>query len=65
MFASPFQDPTADVSVKVASNPKYNPYPNGLPETVQQQVTNRWAETIPNLFQPLWCSHPGYVVGRK
>lgn len=57
VLPSPFQDPTADVSVKVASNPKYNPYATGLPETVQEQVTKRWAE----LFR-VYSSHCGVVT---
>ncbi len=57
VLPSPFQDVTADVSLKVASNPKYNPYPNGLPEAVQQQITNRWAE----LFR-IYSSHCGVVT---
>ena len=57
VLPSPFQDPTADVSVKVASNPKYNPYANGLPEPVQQQITNRWAD----LFR-IYSSHCGVVT---
>jgi endo-1,4-beta-xylanase len=57
VLPSPFQDPTADVSVKVASNPKYNPYPNGLPEAVQQQVTARWVD----LFRT-YSSHCGTVT---
>jgi len=57
VLPSPFQDPTADVSVKVASNPKYNPYASGLPEAVQQQITNRWAD----LFR-IYSSHCGVVT---
>src|SRR6266496_1519562 len=60
VLPSPFQDVTADVSLKVASNPKYNPYPNGLPEAVQQQITNRWAE----LFR-IYSSQCGEVTRVK
>jgi endo-1,4-beta-xylanase len=35
---------TADVSVKVAADPKLNPYPDGLPEAVQQQLARRYAD---------------------
>jgi endo-1,4-beta-xylanase len=35
---------TADVSLNVASDPKLNPYPNGLPEPVQQQLSKRYAD---------------------
>jgi len=34
----------ADVSLNVASDPKLNPYPNGLPDTVQQQLSRRYAD---------------------
>jgi endo-1,4-beta-xylanase len=57
VLPSPFQDPTADVSLKVASNPKYNPYASGLPDTVQQQITNRWAE----LFR-IYSGHCGVLA---
>ena len=57
VLPSPFQDPTADVSVKVSSNPKYNPYASGLPEAVQQQITSRWAD----LFH-IYSSHCGVVT---
>jgi endo-1,4-beta-xylanase len=57
VLPSPLQDPTADVSLKVASNPKYNPYASGLPDAVQQQITNRWAE----LFR-IYSSHCGVVT---
>jgi endo-1,4-beta-xylanase len=35
---------TADVSLNAASNPKLNPYPNGLPEAIQQQLAKRYAD---------------------
>lgn len=35
---------TADVSLKVASDPKLNPYAEGLPEAVQQQLARRYAD---------------------
>jgi len=35
---------TADVSLNVASDPKLNPYPNGLPEPVQQELSKRYAD---------------------
>ena len=40
--ASPSQ--TADVSLNVASDPKLNPYPNGLPDSVQQELAKRYAD---------------------
>ena len=35
---------TADVSVRVAQNAALNPWPNGLPTSVQQQLAQRYAE---------------------
>jgi endo-1,4-beta-xylanase len=35
---------TADVSVNIAENPKLNPWPNGLPADVQQQLSKRYAD---------------------
>lgn len=35
---------TADVGVKVEEKPNMNPYPNGLPDEVQQQLTKRYAD---------------------
>ena len=41
---------TADVGVKVQENAKLNPYPDGLPEDIQQQLTKRYAD----LFAVFW-----------
>jgi endo-1,4-beta-xylanase len=41
---------TADVSLKVVENARLNPYPNGLPDNVQQALTKRYAE----LFAVYW-----------
>ena len=38
------QSQTADVSLKVAADPKLNPYPNGLPDAVQQALAKRYAD---------------------
>ncbi|MFZ0732444.1 MAG: endo-1,4-beta-xylanase [Candidatus Sulfotelmatobacter sp.] len=35
---------TADVSLHAAADPKLNPYPNGLPESVQQALAKRYAD---------------------
>ena len=35
---------TADVSVNIAGNAKLNPWPHGLPDTVQEQLAARYAE---------------------
>jgi len=40
----PGKGQTADVSLNVAADPKLNPYPNGLPDTVQQELSKRYAD---------------------
>jgi endo-1,4-beta-xylanase len=40
----PASNHTADVALKVASDPKLNPYADGLPEQVQQQLAKRYAD---------------------
>jgi endo-1,4-beta-xylanase len=35
---------TADVSIRVAQNAALNPWPNGLPDSIQQQLTKRYAD---------------------
>jgi endo-1,4-beta-xylanase len=37
---------TADINLKLAADPALNPYVNGLPEAVQQQLTARYAEVF-------------------
>jgi endo-1,4-beta-xylanase len=37
------QQQTADVSLSLAQNPKLNPWPNGLPDSVQQDLAKRYA----------------------
>ena len=41
---------TADVSLNIKENAKLNPYPNGLPEDVQQALAKRYAD----LFAVFW-----------
>jgi endo-1,4-beta-xylanase len=41
---------TADVSLHIRENPKLNPYPNGLPDDVQQRLAKRYAD----LFAVYW-----------
>ncbi|UWZ84488.1 endo-1,4-beta-xylanase [Occallatibacter riparius] len=48
---------TADVSLNIKENPKLNPYPNGLPEDVQQQLAKRYAD----LFA-VWWKHRDAVT---
>jgi endo-1,4-beta-xylanase len=37
---------TADVALSLAADPKYNPYVNGLPDDVQQKLTERYAQVF-------------------
>ena len=53
----PTPQQTADVSLRVASNPQLNPYRDGLPESVQQQLASRYAD----LFRT-YASHCGVVT---
>jgi endo-1,4-beta-xylanase len=47
---------TADVTLKIEQNPALNPYVNGLPDAVQQQLAERYAE----LFR-IFLKHRGVV----
>jgi len=47
---------TAEVSVKIAQNPKLNPWPSGLPDAVQQQLAQRYAD----LFR-VFLRHRGQI----
>jgi endo-1,4-beta-xylanase len=40
----PASKQTAEVSLNVAADPKLNPYPNGLPDEVQQALARRYAD---------------------
>lgn len=40
---NPSRMPTADISARSASNPAMNPYPDGLPDSVQTQLADRYA----------------------
>jgi endo-1,4-beta-xylanase len=53
--ATPSQ--TADVSLNVAADPKLNPYPKKLPDSVQQQLAKRYAD----LFAA-YAKHCGVVT---
>jgi len=44
VLPSPFRMPTADVSVRFENNPTMNPYSNGLPDSVQNQLADRYKE---------------------
>lgn len=44
VLPSPWQMPTADVSVRFANNPTMNPYTEGLPDSVQDKLAKRYAE---------------------
>jgi endo-1,4-beta-xylanase len=49
--------PTADVNVNIQENPRLNPYVNGLPDSVQQQLAQRYAV----LFR-IFLKHRGVVT---
>jgi endo-1,4-beta-xylanase len=53
----PASKQTADVSLNVAADPKLNPYPNGLPENLQQALSKRYAD----LFG-VYAKHCGLVT---
>jgi endo-1,4-beta-xylanase len=46
VLPSPWHMPTADISVKFENNPKMNPYPDGLPDSVQDQLAARYADVF-------------------
>ncbi|HEV2136425.1 MAG TPA: endo-1,4-beta-xylanase [Terracidiphilus sp.] len=49
--------PTADVNVNIQQNPKLNPYVNGLPDSVQKQLAQRYTD----LFR-IFLKHRGTVT---
>jgi endo-1,4-beta-xylanase len=51
------QQPTADVMLKIQQNKALNPYPDGLPGVVQQQLAARYAD----LFR-VFLKHRGVVT---
>jgi endo-1,4-beta-xylanase len=44
LLPSAGHQPTADVSLKIQQNPRLNPYVDGLPDSVQQDLAKRYAE---------------------
>lgn len=44
VLPSPWNSPTADISARFENNPTMNPYPNGLPDSVQTQLAKRYEE---------------------
>jgi endo-1,4-beta-xylanase len=44
VLPSAWNQPTADVTLKIEQNPALNPYVNGLPDSVQQQLATRYAD---------------------
>jgi endo-1,4-beta-xylanase len=44
VLPSPFRMPTADVSVRFKNTPAMNPYSEGLPDSVQVRLADRYAE---------------------
>jgi endo-1,4-beta-xylanase len=49
--------PTADVTLKIQQNKALNPYPDGLPQSIQQQLAARYAD----LFR-IFLKHRGVVT---
>jgi len=47
---------TADISVRAAQNPALNPWPDGLPESIEQQLAKRYAD----LFA-VYLKHRGVI----
>lgn len=44
VLPSPWNSPTADVSVRFENSPDMDPYPNGLPDSVQSKLAKRYAD---------------------
>lgn len=44
VLPSPWNSPTADVSVRFENNPAMDPYSNGLPDLVQSKLAKRYAD---------------------
>ena len=55
---------TADVAVQVEQDPKLNPYPNGLPESVEAGTCSAVCRLIRGLSEAPRCYQPGDVLGR-
>jgi endo-1,4-beta-xylanase len=50
VLPNPWDVNTADVNMKAENNAYFNPYPNGLPDSVKQMLTNDYAQLF-TLFQ--------------
>lgn len=46
VLPSPWRMPTSDVSARFENSPKMNPYPNGLPDSVQVRLAERYKEVF-------------------
>jgi len=57
LLPRPEASQTADVSLNIAADPKLNPYANGLPRSVQEALSKRYAE----LFG-VYAKHCGLVT---
>ncbi|HUA99252.1 MAG TPA: endo-1,4-beta-xylanase [Terracidiphilus sp.] len=57
LLPSAGQRPTADVNLHIEQNPNLDPYVNGLPEAVQQELAARYAE----LFR-VYLKHHGEIT---
>lgn len=50
VLPNPWDVNTADVNMRAENNAYFNPYPNGLPDSVQQMLTNDYAQLF-TIFQ--------------
>jgi endo-1,4-beta-xylanase len=57
LLPSPGTNQTADVFLKIAADPKLNPYANGLPDEVQQALARRYADLFGS-----YAKHCGVVT---
>ena len=44
LLPTPMRGGNADISTNIEAKEKYNPYSNGLPDSVQQELANRYSE---------------------
>ena len=56
VLPTPMDSPNADVTKHFGLRPEFNPYTNGLPDAVQQQLAQRYAD----LFT-VFLKHPGSI----
>jgi len=44
VLPSPWRMPSADVSIRFENNPTMNPYPNGMPDSIDEKLTQRYKD---------------------